>query len=171
MISIRQYVCNIIAGNSQISTLYYQVDRARDIENKDNRLQRFTTKISFQGIGTNVYRSSQLVRLENISYVKSYNEITNEIEDGRPTLDQYIILLLKGRNAIRGLYQACCRANISREGAKVFCYTFNNPYGPILTNVNRDCLQFKNSFDFIKFFCECEKRRFDPLLVFNGLSN
>jgi len=170
MVSIQQYVCNLIAGNTQISTLYFSVDRARDIENKDNRFQMFSKRITFQGIGTKVYKSSELVRLENLSYCTSYQTLVNQIENGVPTLDQYIILLLKGRNTIRGLYQACCRANILRGEGKVFCYTFVNPFPKTLTKVNRNRLSYNSAFEFTKFFCQCERLRFDPLLVFNGLS-
>jgi len=61
MVSIQQYVCNLIAGNTQISTLYFSVDRARDIENKDNRFQMFSKRITFQGIGIGKIRKSFLL--------------------------------------------------------------------------------------------------------------
>lgn len=169
MTSIKNYVCNLIAGNTHISTLYFAVDRARDIQNKDNKFQRFNKKISFRGIGTKVYKSEELVELENLSYCTSFQSIAINI-DGIPTLDQYVLLLLKGRNTIRGLYQACCRARILREQAKLFCYTFVNPYGS-LAGVTKKSLSFKGANDFLLFFCQCERNQFDPLLVFNGIIN
>lgn len=170
MLSNVSYVCNLIAGNKYITNLYFAVDRARDLVNKDNRMQRFDKKISFPSIGSKVYSSSQLINFENLSYSLSYQCILNEIENNTPTLEQYIILLLKGRNAIRGLYQACCRANFIKEQEKVFCYTFNNPFGS-LAGVNRDKLQFKGANNFLQFFCQCETRAFNPKLVFNGIYN
>lgn len=174
MITIEEYVCNLIAGNYHISTLYFAVDRARDIENKDNRFQMFQKKISFQGIGTKVYKSSQLVNIENLSFCYSYQTLINLIsqnENNKPTLDQYIILLLKARNTIRGLYQACCRAKILRENAKVFCYTFVNPFPNSLVSLNRNRLSYKSAFNFISFFCQCERKQFNPQLVFPELYN
>jgi hypothetical protein len=168
MTTINNYVCNLIAGNTQITTLYFAVDRARDIVNKDNKFQRFNKKISFQGIGTKVYSSSQLVNLENLSYCTTYTTILEQINTIPPTLDQYIILLLKGRNTIRGLYQACCRARILKEQAKLFCYTFVNPFGN-LAGVTKNKLSFKGANDFLLFFCQCERNTFDPLLVFKGI--
>ena len=91
MTSINNYVCNLIAGNNQIADLYFAVDRARDIVNKDNRFQQFQHKILFKGIGTKVYKSSQLVNLENLSYCTPFQTIVSRIND-KPTLDQYIIL-------------------------------------------------------------------------------
>lgn len=166
MLSIEEYVCNLIAGNNKISDLYFAVDRARDIVNKDNRFQRFCKKISFPGIGTKVYTSSQLIYLDDLALCNSLNSILDEIS-GTPTIDQYILLLLKGKSTIRGLYQACCRANTLRDQAKSFCYTFNNPYPSDLTDVNRRCLAFKSANEFTRFFCNCEKKRFNPELVFN----
>ncbi len=75
--------------------------------------------------------------------------------------------MLKGRNTIRGLYQACCRAKASRQDAKIFCYTFVNPYG-IFAGVDRNKLSFKSSLNFINFFCTCERTKFDASLVFGG---
>lgn len=170
MISIEQYVCNIIAGSHQITDLYFAIDRARDIVNKNNKFQRFNKKISFRGIGTNVYSSNQLVQFENLSYCTPYQSIINNIDD-KPSLDQYIILLLKGRNTIRNLFQSCCKAKFMREQAKTFCYTFINPFGKKLTNVNKNKLQFNNAFNFITFYCQCERTVFNPILVFNGLLN
>ncbi len=168
MISIEDYVCNLIAGNTQITTLYFAVDRARDIVNKDNRFQRFNKKISFTGIGTKVYSSVQLVELENLSYRTTLSCLISQINN-KPTLDQYILLLLIGRNTIRGLYQACCRANVLRQEGKVFCYTFVNPFGS-LSGVTRDRLSFKGWSTFLTFFCKCERTQFNPSLVFNGLN-
>ena len=166
--SINNYLCNLIAGNNLISTFYFSVDRARDIVNKDNNLAQFQHRVSFSEIGTKVYKSSQLVNLENLSYCTSYQSLVNQINNGVPTLDQYLILLLKGRNTIRGLYQACCRARVLKQQAKVFTYTFVNPYGS-LAGVTKNKLSFKGANNFLLFFCQCERTRFDPLLVFGGL--
>ena len=130
-------------------------------------MQRFDKKISFKDIGSKVYSSTQLVNFENLSYRTSLNCIVSEI-NGTPTLDQYILLLLKGRNTIRGLYQGCCRANVLRDQGKVFCYTFVNPYGSI-ANVNKNKLSFRGWSIFLTFYCKCERTEFDPLLVFSGL--
>lgn len=167
MISIEQYVCNLIAGSNKITDLYFSIDRARDIVNKNNRFQRFDKKISFNGIGTKVYSSTQLVEFENLSYCLSYQSIIDQINN-TPTLDQYIILLLKGRNEIRGLYQACCRAKFIREQAKVFCYTFSNPFSNF-TSTSRNKLSFNGANDFLTFYCNCERKQFNPKLVFNDL--
>jgi hypothetical protein len=167
MINIKDYVCNLIAGNYYISDLYFSVDRARDIVNKDNNKAQFQHKITFQGIGSKVYKSSKLVELENLSFCLSYQIILSQINN-IPTLDQYIILLLKGRNEIRKLYQACCKAKSLRQDAKIFCYTFINPFGS-LADVNNNKLSFKNAYEFINYFCLYERKKFDPILIFNGI--
>jgi len=163
---IEDYVCNLIAGNNSISSFYFAIDRARDYVTPDNRMKQFNYKVSFPGIGTNVYRSDKLLEFENLSYCLSYNDIFSQIDD-KPTLEQYIILLLKGRNTIRGLYQECCRAKSLREYGKVFSYTFVNPFG-IYAGVDKNRLTFNGALNFINFFCVCEKNVFDPILVFGG---
>lgn len=168
MLSIEEYTCNLIAGSKYITPIYFAVDRARDMENKDNRFQFFTKKIFIPNVGTKVYKSSELVELENLSFCKSVEQIIMEI-NVQLSLDQYIILLLKFRSTIRGLYQACCRARVSRNDAKTFCYAFVNNIGPYLTDVNKSKLIFRSSYEFISFYEKCEKNIFDSSLVFNNL--
>jgi hypothetical protein len=168
MLSIEEYTCNLIAGNNDISELYHSVDRARDIVNKDNRFQRFSKKISFQGIGCKVYTSSELIYLDDLALCKSINNIILDINNP-PTIDDYVLLLLKGKTSIRELYQACCKAKFMREQGKQFYYTFTSPYPSAITNVDKRSMSFKNANELIYFFCKCEKQSFNPKMVFDEL--
>lgn len=168
MTSIRDYLCNLIAGKSYISHLYYSVDRARDL--RDNA-KCFCVKVFFPGIGSKVYKGSQLLRLDDKSFCTTVDQVVAEIpENGKPTVDQFVLLLLIVRGALRRLYQACCHAGFLQQQAKIFCFTFVNPFG-IYAGVTRNCISFKGYFNFSKFFCQCQKKRFDPLLVLGGLNN
>lgn len=167
MTSIESYMCNLIAGNSLITKLYFSVDRARDMRQP----HCYMVRINFPGIGNDTYKGSELLDLDNCAHSTSLQAIVNQI-DGMPTLDQYIMILLKGQNAIRGLYQACCRAKVSRDQAKYFTYTFNNPFGR-LAGVTRPCFSFRGANSFLEFFSSCENPcvTFDSLLVVGGLFN
>ena len=168
-INIEDYVCNLAAGNKYISSLYNSIDRAIDIQNRDNKFQRFNVRITFPDIGSRVYKSEELVRLENLSYCLSYNNIIHQINDGVPTLDQYIILLIKGRNTIRGFYQAYARAGFALDNTQLFCYTFIMPYGPQLVSVNSKKFSLNGARHFRDFFCKCERNIFNSQMVFNNL--
>lgn len=162
--SITDYVCNLIAGRKAISDLYYAVDRSREQRSQG---KTYCYKASFPGIGNKTYKGFQLVELDDRSLCCSLNSVLAQV-DGVPTMDQYVLILLKARNEFRNLYQARTRALYIRSQSKIFCYNFNNPLGAA-AGVNRNCLTFKNATNFLTFFCQCERTAFDPLLVINGL--
>lgn len=164
--SINDYVCNLIAGREKIANLYYNVDRACDQRSKG---LMFCYKVVFPGIGNKMYKGSELVQLDKQALCTTPARVAAQI-DGVPTLDQYVLLLLSAKNEIRNLYQARYRALYIRSAAKIFCYTFNNPFGSA-AGVSTNKLSFRNATTFLNFFCQCENNKFDPLLVIGGLVN
>ncbi len=164
MTSILSYVCNLIAGKDKIADLYFAIDRTRNLHNKHFGP---SYKVSFPPIGTKVYTTQQLIRLEDLARCTTYNQWRSQL-NGLPTLDQYVVLLIKGREAIRGLFQANIRAGNLRQQGKLFCYTFVNPFTSI-AGVNRNNITFTGANQFRLFFCQCERNRFNPLTVINGL--
>src|SRR3989304_8866010 len=150
-ISINDYVCNLIAGREKIDGLYYAVDRARD---QRSNSKNYCYKANFANIGVKTYNAAQLVQLDNTAFCTKLSVLLSQII-GTPTLDQYILLLLKERNTILNLYQTRYRALFMRSTARIFCYTFVNPYGPaagVITNK----LSFGNATNFLNFFCLCQ---------------
>jgi hypothetical protein len=164
--TIEDYVCNLIAGRNQISNLYYAVDRARY---QRSRGANFCYKVNFNGIGNKVYKTHELVALDDKALSCSLSYIISKITNP-PSLDDYVLLLLKGRLTIEKLYQTRYRALFMKSTTRKFCYTFVNPYGN-LANVNKDRLDFNNSKPFINNFTECEKNLFNPKLVLSNLFN
>ena len=161
--SISDYVCNLISGRTEITNLYYAVDRART--QRSNSLQ-YCYKVSFKGIGSKMYRGYQLVDLENRSFNCSMPTLLSDIV-GVPTLDQFILVLLKARNDIMNLYQTRYYAMYIRSAAKIFCYTFVNPFGQY-AGVSSNRLSFKVANKFLTFFDGCLCGTFDPTLILAG---
>lgn len=162
--SINDYVCNLIAGRTSITNLYFAVDKARTLRS-ESRI--FCYKVNFPGIGNKVYNATQLVNLDDTAFCTKMTTLLAQI-DGVPTVDQYVLVLLKAKNELRNLYQARYRALYIRSSAKIFCYTFTNPFGSA-AGVNKNRLAFNNATNFLNFFCECEKNRFNALLVLGGI--
>lgn len=164
---IMTYICNLIAGRSIIGHLYDSVDRAREVKGNGGC---FCYTINLKGIGKKTYRERGLLELDQKAMCTSVASIFNEAEmTGTLTVDQAVLLLLIGRNTIRGLYQARIKALFMRSTARIFCYTFKNPYG-VYAGVNRDCKQY-NGPQLIDQFCQCENTFFDPRLIWGGFFN
>lgn len=161
---ITEYVSNLIAGRKSITDLYYAVDRAREQRNNG---KGYSYKASFRGIGNKVYKSNELLQLENLAQCSSMSSLLAQIS-GVPTIDQYVLVLLKARNTLLNLYQTFYRALYIRSVGKIFVYTFVNPFGSA-AGVNRSKLSFYNVYTFLALFDNCEKKPFDALLVLNGL--
>ncbi len=164
--SISDYVCNLIAGRTPISNLYYAVDRAR-IQRSRGAL--FCYKVTFNGVGSKTYKSNELLALDDRACRCTLSRLLSEI-NGTPTLDQYVGLLLHSRNEILNLYQARYRALFLRSTARVFAYTFNNPFGTA-AGVSRNKLGYCNANKFLRDFCNCERNVFSAQLVLGGLYN
>ncbi len=165
MTTIQDYVCNLIAGRDAVSNLYAAADKARDAV---NRGIRYCYKVNFRGIGNRMYQAKELFNLDTRAFCTSMATLLGEVEDGVPTLDQYILILLKGKEQVLGLYQQRYRALYIRSTRKIFCYQFINPFGQA-AGVTRNTLKFNNSQTFLNFFCQCQLNRFNTLLVLNGL--
>ena len=165
--SIQDYVCNLIKGKKYIAQVYYALDRTFNIA--EPRCVCF--KIIIPNIGQKVYKGSQLRKLYDESTCYSYDKLFSEIQNGKPTLDQYVRLLMKARSTIDKLYKESVHAYVLRDQSRLFCYTFNNPFGSY-AGVNKNCLGFKGYFNFSRMFCLCEKnwKTFDSLIVFGGLT-
>jgi len=163
MTSISDYVCNLIAGRTPISNLYYNVDLAR---NQRSQSRIFCYRVLFPGIGCKTYKAYDLLRLDEIACCKSMSTLLANY-DG--SLDSFVTILLKAKNDIRNLYQSRYRAMYIRSAAKIFCYTFNNPFGKA-AGVTKNRLTFKSAPNFLNFFCGCEKRRFDATLILAGVN-
>ncbi len=162
IISIEDYVCNLIAGRDIISNLYFATDKAREIR---NRAGQFCYKVNIPGVGSNIYKGFELVVLDDKANCTPLPFLLADI-NGTPTLDQYILILLKARTSFLNLFQARYRAQFIREQAKLYCYTFNNVLGTV-ANVDKNSITFRNSVNFLDFFCRCENNIFDPSLVFS----
>jgi len=162
--SISDYVCNLIAGRSNITNLYYAVDRARDQRSNG---KTYCFKVVLPGIGNKLYRGNRLVELDDRATCSTMSYLLSQI-NGTPTVDQLVLVLLKAKNELRNLYQARQRALYIRSAAKIFCYTFNNPFGTA-AGVNKNKLSFRNANDFLSFFCKCERNSFDATLILAGL--
>ncbi len=157
---IEDYVCNLIAGRTPISNLYFAVDRAREQRSQG---KQFCYKVVFSGYGNRMYKGYELVQLDNQACRCSMAYLLSNFK-ASPTLDNYILLLLRAKNEIRNLYQNRYKALFMKSTARIFCYTFTNPFGEA-ANVNRNKLTFKNARVFLDFFCTCENSGFDPTLV------
>lgn len=166
-ISINSYVCNLIAGKSNIEHLYYSVDRARD---QKNRGKTYCAKINLPGVGVQTYNAPQLTNLDSEALQCSMNTLLARI-DGVPTVSQLVSVLLKARSTIQPLFQARQRAMFMRSTARIFCYTFNNPFGSA-AGVNRSSTQWRSANAFLTFFERCLagcSGPFDATLILGGL--
>ncbi len=157
---IDDYVCNLIAGRTPITNLYFAVDKARE---QRSQAKQFCHKVVFAGIGNKTYNAFQLVTLDDQVCRCSMAKLLSNYKDS-PTIDNFVLVLLKAKNELRDLYQARYRACFMKSTARIFCYTFNNPFGEA-ANVNRNKLTFKNATTFLDFFCVCENGSFDPTLI------
>lgn len=164
MTSINDYVCNLIAGRGAIDGLYYAVDRARD---QRSNSKNYCYKANFAGIGIKTYNAAQLVQLDTTAFCTKMSILIAEAQ-ANLNVDNYIKLLLKARNTILNLYQTRYRAMFMKSTARIFCYTFVNPFGAV-AGVSTNKLGFNNATTFLNFFCLCEGNRFDPLLVLGGI--
>ncbi|GAF86677.1 unnamed protein product, partial [marine sediment metagenome] len=159
-ISVEDYMCNLIAGREKIAALYHAVDKAREIRGRGGK---FCYVAKFSGVGFKTYNGGELLRLDDRACCASLARLLTEA-DGAPTIEQYILILLKLRNPVRQLYQTRYRSLFIKSQAKVFCYTFVNPLEPTVVLVGRT-KTFKSAINFLNFFCECEKTTFVPLSV------
>ena len=162
---IKEYVCNLIAGRNAITGLYYAVDKARDAIDKN---LMYCYKVEFRGIGSYIYNRQELFDLDNKAFCTPMNVLIQNVHNGVPTLDQYILIILKARLELENLYQARYKAMTMHEMSKPFCYRFTNPFG-LAAGVNMNFTWFNNAVDFLTFFCICEGNIFDPMLVLGGL--
>lgn len=162
-ISIGDYVCNLIAGRSIIGHLYDAIDRVNDI---NSRCGCFCFTFTLKGIGKKTFRENELIKLDKESRCKSISQVFSEAINNRLSIDQAVLLLLIGKNTIRGLYQAYHKASFMRSTGRIYCYTFKNPYG-IYAGVNRDCIKY-DSQELIDKFCQCNKQPFTPIDIWNG---
>ncbi len=134
-ITIQNYMKNLIAGLTTIAGLYDAVINARRICAKGGRFE-FT--FTLNGFGSQRYSARQLINFDNEALC---NSVTTIIGDSIIlSLDQMVLILLKGRSEIRGLYGSIFRAKNAITDAKILCYTFNNPYG-IFSNVDKNSIR------------------------------
>jgi len=162
--TISDYVCNLIAGSSQINNLYYAVNQAKV---QQSSIKLFCYKVSFKGIGTKTYKGPELIRLENKALSCSLAQLQAELTlSGELTLNQFIVFLLYARNTIQKLYQMRNNALYMYSAIKIFCYTFVNPFGE-LANVSSNKLSFKSARSFLTFYenCLCNSKNFDPTII------
>ncbi len=158
--TIDDYICNLIAGREKIAALYHAIEKARDIRSRGGK---FCYVAVFSGVGRKTYNGGELLRIEDRACCASLTRLLEECA-GTPTIDEYIMILIKLRNPIRQLYQTRYRALFIRSQVKVFCYTFVNPLLPTVILIGRT-KTFRSATDFLNFFCQCEKTTFVPLVV------
>lgn len=164
-INITTYIRNLINGRRLIVRIFNNVSDARFVVSIGGRK---TYLIEVIGIGKKNYTSCELFKLDEDAFCNSLENIFDQI-DNIPTLDQYIKILLKGKNEILGLYQAYFNAEDRRTNGGTFCYTFNNPYG-MFVNLNKNRIQLSGP-EVINLFrgSDCIISDFDPLLVIGTL--
>lgn len=173
MQTIDQYLGNLVAGQCSIVKLYNNIIELRSLnQNKpqDNldRARCHCYLVYFVGIGKKVYRGKELLELDNLSYCKSFEEIISEIE-GKPTLNQYILILLKFRVPIRNFYGQNTNAIFIRSKGQKFCYKFVNPFGIYAEIKGPQYKMFNGALSIINFFLCNENKVFDPMMVIPGL--
>jgi len=122
--NILTYISNLYAGKVIINRIYNYVNDARYIMSIGGCKKYL---INIPNIGKQYYTSSQLVRLDNKAFCSSLDELFSiDIDD--ITLDEYILILLKGKNEILKLYQAYYNAEDKETYGGLYCLTFTNPY-------------------------------------------
>lgn len=161
-ISIRQYVCNLISMRCIIGNIYRYVDDARFVRSIGGNK---TYQISIPRIGKGSFDACDLVRLDRKAFCHSLEQIVAGILTPTPNLEQYIVLLLKGKSAILCLYQAEYNALDKIDCGGVYCYTFTNPFG-IYANVSSNKLQLAGH-QIVELFNQCVGETFDATLVFS----
>ena len=164
---IEEYVCNLIAGRTILSGLYDAVERAR--ASRANGTQ-FCYRFKFPIFDKNgnitetksiLLTGNQLVYLDRKALNCSLGKLLTDFCDA-PSDETAILILLKLRNTILGLYQARYRAMFMKSTGRIFCYKFTNPFKnfEMIENFDKDCLTFSNAHTFLNFFCQCEKSDF-----------
>lgn len=166
-IQIEKYVCNLIAGRTILSGLYDAVERARASRaNGTQFCYRFKFPLFDKSgniieIKNILLTGNQLVYLANKALNCSLGKLLEEYCADR-TDENAILILLKLRDTILGLYQARYRAMFMKSTGRIFCYKFTNPFKnfDMIENFDKDCLTFSNAHTFLNFFCQCEKGDF-----------
>ena len=164
---IEEYVCNLIAGRTILSGLYDAVERARASRaNGTQFCYRFKYPIfdkngNITEIKSILLTGNQLVYLDRKALNCSLGKLLTDFCDA-PSDETAILILLKLRNTILGLYQARYRAMFMKSTGRIFCYKFTNPFKnfDMIENFDKDCLTFSNAHTFLNFFCQCEKSDF-----------
>ena len=155
-LSIKDYMLNIIAGRSIIGGLYGAIDNARRIYSIGGN---YSYTFSLDNIGSKRYNMCELLKLDETYRCISLDEIALK---ETLTLDDMIIILLKGRNEFRNLYTSYYRAEDARINAKTLCYTFTNPYNIVLNKVK---IQM-NLEEVISLFNNAKNIIFDASLIY-----
>lgn len=158
-ITIQNYMINLIAGRSIIGRLYDNVTYARIICAKGGT---FNFIFGLQGFGTKKYCSKQLINFDDEVLCSTVEQIFINIGE-KPTLDQMIIILLKGKNEIRKLYGSFYRAEDARANAKILCYNFDNPYKGFV-KLNKDKIRL-NGKQVLDLFAKSNNIIFDPNII------
>jgi hypothetical protein len=151
---------NLIAGRSIILNLYGAIINARRVCAIGGL---FYYTFSWKNIGIKRYSANELIKLDEKALCTNIDIIFSEIFD-IPTLDDIIVILLKGKNEINGLYLSYYRAENAITNAKILCYTFNNPYKDyIILNKNNIRL---NSRQILDLFAKSKNIIFDTRKLF-----
>ena len=136
--NILTYISNLYAGKVIINRIYNYIDDSRYIMSIGGCKKYL---INVPNIGKQYYTSSQLVKLDKIAFCTSLDELF-AIDVNDITLDEYILLLLKGKNEIVKLYQAYYNAEDKETYGGLYCLTFTNPYmGYVGLNKNKILLR------------------------------
>jgi TolB protein len=99
-----------------------------------------------------------------MSSCQSVKNIINEIiVDPNSILNQYIKLLIKGKNQFIQLYKAYYLAESANANSKIYCYKYQNPYGKY-ANVNPQKL-ILNSDGVLKLYKDSCGIIFDPFIL------
>lgn len=152
---INDYLLNIISGRFIIGSLYDAITNARRICSIGGN---YTYKFSLLGFGSKRYRECELIKLDESYRCVSLENIINKKVI---TLDDMIIILLKGRSEFRKLYGSFYQAENSISNAKILCYTFNNPYS---ININKDRIQL-SAKEILDIFDKARYIQFNPSLI------
>lgn len=155
-LNIKDYIMNLIAGKDIIGSLYDAVIQARRICSLGGN---YSYTFSLEGIGKKRYTACQLINFDESYKCISLEEIGNDL-----SLDNMVIILLKGRTEFRNLFGSYYRDLDAITYAKRLCYTFTNPYGNFL-DLNKTKIQFSTG-EIVELFRESEDILFDPSLIY-----
>jgi TolB protein len=164
-LNILSYISNLIAGRYFIINLYNAIEKARVSR---NNAKYFNYKFSLPELGTHIYNGEELIELDNISIRMNINEIIQYIDPKKLTLDIMIIFLLKGQECLLELYKKIEKAKDMRRNARIFTYTFHNPFS-YASGINNEYYSWKNYEKFIEFYERSERMNFFPYMLINGL--